>query len=142
MTHSRKKVLDMLAEGTINSVEAEGLLDQLNAGGTERHSDNGASASAAGNGVPTHLYIKTEPKGDALETEEPVDVRIPLVLARAGMKLGLLIPEILALSLENHGVGIDLNSLDQSNLEELVDSLSKSPMVIDTEQVNLRIYCK
>ena len=145
MNHSRKRVLDLLSKGAISSDEAERLLEQLDGHETERRPDEGSVAGMDRNGEPNYLCIKTEPKGEAAETEEPVEIRIPLVLVRAGMKLGWLIPEskreILSDSLDNHGIGIDLNSLDKSSLAEFVGALSKNPININTKYENVRIYC-
>lgn len=137
MNHSRKRVLDLLSTGAINSEEAERLLQQL---------DVSETAVSERTGEPKYLYIHTEPKGITDESDEAVEVRIPLVLVSAGMKLGWLIPESkrerLSDSLDNHGVGIDLNSLDKSSLKELVGVLSENPINIDTEHESVRIYCR
>ena len=86
MNEQRKDILDMLAEGKITAEEAEQLIAAL-----ERDQ------------APAATSLDVRPKGkakylrvvvDAVDNGEPsrVNVRVPLQLLRAGVRLAALIP--------------------------------------------------
>ena len=119
MSEDRVRILNMLAEGKITAEEADKLLDALSA----RTSVSGAEGGAAGVGaaesasritgdptpvleaLPKTLYVKVEsPEG------ENVDIKVPLSLVRAGLKLTSLIPS--------------------SAMDEINESLAKSDISI------------
>ena len=140
MNEQRKDILDMLAEGKITAEEAEQLIVAL-----ER--DQPASASA----------LDARPKGrakylrvvvDTLENGEPgrVNVRVPLQLLRAGVRLTSLIPpQALARAtaeMNNSGVPFDLTQLKPEQLEELVEHLDEVTVEVDQPDAKVRVFCE
>jgi hypothetical protein len=86
MNEQRKDILDMLAEGKINAAEAEQLIAAL-----ERDQPPPASGlEARPKGKAKYLRVVV----DAVDDGEPtrVNVRVPLQLLRAGVRLAALIP--------------------------------------------------
>lgn len=140
MNESRKEILDLLVEGKITAVEAEQLIAAL-----ERDQP------------PTTSSLDSRPKGkakylrvmvDALEEGEPakVNVRVPLQLLRAGVRLAALIPPQ-ALSkandeLNKSGVPFDLTQLKPEQLEALVDHLEEMTVEVDQPNAKVRVFCE
>jgi hypothetical protein len=140
MNEQRKDILDMLAEGKITAAEGEQLIAAL-----ER--DQPAAASSLG----------TPPKGkakylrlvvDTLEDGEPgrVNIRVPLQLLRAGVRLAALIPpQALGRAnaeLSKSGVPVDLTQLKPEQLEALVEHLDEVTMEVDQPDAKVRIFCE
>ncbi|MEU8242980.1 hypothetical protein AB0C07_32385 [Actinoplanes missouriensis] len=140
MTEQRRDILDMLAEGKITAEEAEQLIAAL-----ER------------NQPPVTAVAETRPKGtakylrvevDTNEGGEPgrVNVRVPLQLLRAGVRLAALIPPQ-ALTKANaeltkSGVPFDLTQLKPEQLEELIEHLDEVTVEVDQPDSKVRVFCE
>lgn len=75
-----------------------------------------------------------------------VNIRVPMQLLRAGVKLASLIP-LQARShvndaLREHGVQIDLTQIKPENLEEPVDQLSDLTVDVDESHNKVKIFCE
>ena len=140
MNEQRKDILDMLAEGKITAEEAERLIAAL-----ER--DQPAAASS----------LDVRPKGkakylrvvvDSIDKGEPerVNVRVPLQLLRAGVRLAALIPpQALGKAnteLNKSGIPFDLTQLKPEQLEELVEHLDEMTVEVDQRDTNVRVFCE
>jgi hypothetical protein len=143
MKDDRRSVLQMLAEGKINADEAERLLSALDRNGSPPPGQPGRSAGS--NQAPKYLRI-------SVDTDEPddgptkVNIRVPMALLRAGVRLSSLIPpaarDQLNAELAKNGVPFDLSQLKPENLEELVDQLNDLTVDVDQEKTKVRIYCE
>ena len=140
MNEQRKDILDMLAEGKITAEEAEQLIAAL-----ERDQPPAASS------------LDTRPKGkakylrvvvDNVENGEPgrVNVRVPLQLLRAGVRLAALIPpQALGQAnaeLSKSGVPFDLTQLKPEQLEALVEHLDEMTVEVDQPDAKVRVFCE
>jgi hypothetical protein len=151
MTEDRKRILGMLAEGKITAAEAETLLDALassaeggtsNAGvaaGTSGASSDWPTGPSATGGTPKFIYVKVTGK-------DTVDVKVPLSLLRAGLKLTSLIPpqamDQINESMGEHGMSFDFNNLKPEDLQEIIENLRE--MEIDVHSSNgdnVRVFC-
>jgi hypothetical protein len=139
MGEERNRILDLLAAGKITAEEAARLLDALASG----NSQTPAAEPAAKSGPsvpPKFIYVKVlSAKGDN------VNVKIPLALVRAGLKLTSLIPpqavDQINKSMAEHGMSMDLASLKPEDLEELIESLREMEISVDaTNGDNVRVY--
>ena len=84
MNAERKKILEMLANGKITAAEAEKLLSTLE----NKEIENKQLDTIANKSLPKYLFVKVDShKGDT------VNIRVPLKLIRAGIKLKSLLPE-------------------------------------------------
>src|SRR5580658_5241258 len=82
MNEDRRKILEMLASGKITADEAERLLAAM---------ENGPAAPTATPGrKPQFLRVQVEDEGRKGPVK--VNVRVPMQLLRAGVKLASLIP--------------------------------------------------
>ena len=140
MNEQRKDILDMLAEGKITAEEAEQLIAAL-----ERDQPPAASSlDARPKGKAKYLRVVV----DALENGEPgrVNVRVPLQLLRAGVRLAALIPpQALGQAnaeLNKSGVPFDLTQLKPEQLEALVEHLDEMTVEVDQPDAKVRVFCE
>ena len=138
MTENRKRVLEMLSDGRVSVDEAERLLLLID--------DEPESVRPVQQLVPTRSgpakYLRVTVDSD----DEHVNVRVPLALIKAGVKLHTLVPEQAAegitAALRNNGLNIDLHKLRADSLEELVDALSEMEIDVQDEDERVRVYCE
>jgi hypothetical protein len=135
----RQQILEMLASGKISVAEAEKLLNAT----------EGASPSATAvepvpspaKGKARYLRVVVSEEGS-----EKVDVRVPLQLIRAGIKLGSLIPKDLQGkiddSLHEKGMQFNLADMKPETVEELIDSLSEFSVNVDDGGDHVRVFCE
>ncbi|AHI01445.1 hypothetical protein GCM10010174_09510 [Kutzneria viridogrisea] len=140
MNEQRKDVLDMLAEGKITAAEAERLIAAL-----ERDQPAAPSSlEARPKGRAKYLRVVV----DTLEDGEPtrVNVRVPLQLLRAGVKLAALIPpralDKVNAELNESGLPFDLTQLKPEQLEEFVDQLDELTVEVDQADGTVRVFCE
>jgi hypothetical protein len=141
MNDDRRSILQMLAEGKINAEEAERLLAAL-----DRSEPSAAPPPAAAGGKAAPKYLRVAV--DTEETDGPtkVNIRVPMSLLRAGVRLTSLIPpqarDQVNAELSKNGVPFDISQLKPENLEDLVDQLSDLTVDVDQEKTKVRIYCE
>src|SRR5271167_123273 len=87
MNEVRKRVLAMLADGKITADEAERLLDAMGQSPAQRLS---APPVTGSNNPPK--YFRVEVNANDADGPAKVNVRIPMQLLRAGVRLSALIP--------------------------------------------------
>jgi polyhydroxyalkanoate synthesis regulator phasin len=131
MSEERKKILEMLATGKITADEAERLIAALE---TAESRERQSSAPQSPGGKPRYLRIVVD------DAEHKVNVRVPMKLIRAGIKLSALIPQQ-AVDLAKEESGIDLSQLNPENLDEIVENLNDFTVDIDGEE-KVRIFCE
>ncbi len=140
MTGNRRQVLDMLAQGKITVEEAERLLSLVD-------QPAGADAGATGNSearkpAPKYLRVVIQ-DGDGPESEH-VNIRVPMGLIRAGVRLASLLPSNATSKvnekLKEKGIGIDIGKIKAEDLENLVDSLSDLQVDVQGGKEKVRIY--
>lgn len=151
MNDERARILGMLAAGTITAQEAEHLLDALQAA-PEPGQAGSAATDAAGAGStggeptgprknPKYMYVKVR------STEgDNVDVKVPLSLARAGLKLTSLIPPLAMAEIDKHmgeqGFNIDFTNLKPDDIDELIEGLTEMEVNVDSKNGdNVRVFC-
>ncbi|WJR78629.1 hypothetical protein [Bradyrhizobium sp. NP1] len=145
MTENRRSILQMLSENKITLDQADRLIAALDQG----HADAPQSSDprAAGYGRPRSKYLRV-----VVDTDEDdggptkVNVRVPMQLLRAGVRLASIIPpqardKVNAAMAEN-GVPFDINALKPENLEELVEQLNDLTVDVDQERTKVRIFCE
>ena len=137
MSDDRTRILNMLAEGKITADEAARLLDALgSAPGGER------GAASALKETPRFMCVQIR------DEEDRVDVRLPLALIRAGMKIKNLLPEHasdqIQAKMNAHGVRFDLDDLNDKNIDDLIEALTQMSVDVSaaggTEKV--RVFCE
>jgi hypothetical protein len=142
MNENRRSILEMLAAGKITADEAERLMSALDRAGNGRE-------SASPDAKPKAKYLRVVVQAaDAHAGDGPtkVNVRVPMQLLRAGVKLASLIPvqarDQVNSAMRQHGVSFDLNQLKPENLEELIDQLNDLTVDVDNRDAQVRVFCE
>jgi hypothetical protein len=145
MNENRMKILNMLAQGQITADEAERLIAALETG-SSTGSAAGAAESAPPKAKPKYLRVvatDTKQNGDPVN----VNVRVPLGMLRAGVKLTGLIPkqarDRVNAAMQRDGVPFDLNQITAENLEDVIVQLDELTVdVDDMGKTKVRVYCE
>jgi len=160
MNENRRQILEMLAAGKITADEAERLIAALEPDSTvsspaytqtgPRSNGNGSQDS----NVKAHAkYLRVLVEADesmtGMKGPTTVNVRVPMKLLRAGVRLASLIPaqahEQLDEALSRHGVPLTLSQIKPENLEELIDHLEDLTVDVDGNHGNatkVRVFCE
>jgi len=142
MNENRRQILEMLAGGKISADEAERLLVALDPDTTQaagRTASNAGNSSQPGAARTRAKYLRVLVEADeemtGLKGPTTVNVRVPLQLLRAGVRLAALIPQQahnqLDQALSSHGVPLTLSQIKPENLEELIDHLEDLTVDVD-----------
>ena len=143
MSEQRRQILQMLAEGKITADEAERLIDALE----RQQPESPPGAAPRPKSRPKYLRVVVnsadDPGGDG---PFRINIRIPLQLLRAGVRLTSLIPPQaltkVNAELDKSGVPIDLTELKPQHLEELIDQLDEVTINIDDPDMKLQVFCE
>jgi len=141
MNDDRRSILQMLAQGQITADEAERLLAAL-----DRTEPSAAPPPAAPGTKVTPKYLRVAV--DTEETDGPtkVNIRVPMSLLRAGVRLTSLIPpqarDQVNAELAKNGVLFDISQVKPENLEDLIDQLNDLSVDVDQEKTKVRIFCE
>ncbi|MEV5886991.1 hypothetical protein AB0L74_30710 [Streptomyces sp. NPDC052020] len=145
MNEQRRQVLRMLSEGKITAEEAERLIDALD----REQSEPPPGAAPRPKTRPKYLRVVVDAADGSSaggDGASRVNIRIPLQLLRAGVRLAsLLPPRALAKvneELNRSGVPIDLGELKPQHLEDLVDHLDEVTVDVDDPEAKVRVYCE
>ena len=149
MNENRRQILQMLAEGKISADEAERLISAVEEPSATKSSEVGGRS--AGKDRPKYLRVQVDSEdGGGHEGPTKVNVRVPMQLLRAGVRLAGLLPAQ-ALHRANHamheqGIPIDLTQIKPENLEELVEHLNDLTVDVDQKDANtkvkVRVFCE
>jgi hypothetical protein len=149
MSEHRRQILQMLAEGKINADEAERLIAALEQPSAAAPSDN--ATTSAGKPRPKYLRVQVDSEEDGgHDGPTKVNVRVPMQLLRAGVRLAGLVPaqalEKANQELKHKGIGLDLTQIKPENLEELVEHLSDLTVDVDANdpqsKVKVKVFCE
>jgi Fe-S-cluster formation regulator IscX/YfhJ len=143
MNENRRQILDMLAEGKISVDEAERLLLLVDreSSGSQRPETDARSQS----GIPRYVRIVVQPVDDGDDdSENTVNIRVPMTMLRAGMQLPALLPEMAALginkALQEKGIDIDVTKLKAQDIERLLEALREFEVDVHTGDQRVLIY--
>ena len=145
MSEDRSRILDLLATGKITAEEAERLLDALD---VRKGAATAATESAVKGdpepliaALPKYLYVKV-----LAANGDNVNVKIPIVLVRSGLKLTSLIPPLamdkINDTMAEHGMSVDFNNFKPEDIDELVGALRETEVNVDAKNGDtVRVYC-
>jgi hypothetical protein len=138
MSEERRKILEMLQEGKISVDEAERLLSALSSPEVEEREISSEK------GKLKYLRILVEP-GPGSEEKERVNVRVPLKLIRAGLKLASFIPKHAQTkvneALQEKGIDFDFKKVTSEDLEDLISQLDDLTVEVEGKET-VRIFCE
>ncbi len=156
MNDDRKTILEMLAAGRITADEAERLLAALESSPANSATESSPPApgdAAARRAIkPKYLRVLVEADEHTIGFKggpTTVNVRVPMQLLRAGVRLAGLIPaqahDQVDRAFTQHGVPITLSQIKPENLEELIDHLGDLTVDVDGKDENktrVRVFCE
>jgi len=141
VNEQRRQVLEMLAAGRITAEEADRLIAALD--------QPAPTATATEQPKPKAKYLRVVVESsDQFGGEGPgkVNIRVPMQLLRAGVRLASLIPpQALAHAneaLRKQGIPFDLTQLRPQHIEELVDQLDDLTVHVDQPDVKVRVFAE
>ena len=143
MSENRRQILDMLATGKITADEAERLLAAV-----ERTPETliaGPAGATRRNDPIKYLRVVVDAV-DSHDGPTKVNVKVPIQLLRAGVKLTSVIPprartEVNA-ALAKEGIDVDIGKLTPESLEEIVEQLRDLTVDVDNERAKVRVFCE
>jgi hypothetical protein len=141
MNEQHRQILQMLAEGKITADEAGRLIDAL-----EREQPD-VPPGAAHDPKPRPKYLRVLMNDDSAgDGPTRINVRIPLKLLRAGVRLAALIPPQaltkINAELDKAGVPIDLTELKPQHLEEFIEALDDVTVDVDDPDTKIQVFCE
>jgi SHOCT-like domain len=153
MNDHRRQILEMLSAGKITADEAERLLAAVEREAPAPSSGNG-SQSPASKAKYLRVLVDSENGGNPYHGPIKVNIRVPMQLLRAGVRLAGLIPpqarEHVNEAMRERGIPFDLSQIKPDNLQELVDQLNDLTIDVDVdnkggfgqEKVKVRVFCE
>jgi len=158
MNENRRQILEMLAGGKITADEAERLLAALDPVTTASAAGASGASSSGGGAKPVAARLRPKYLRVLVEADESmtgnkglttVNVRVPMQLLRAGVRLAALIPQQahnqFDQALSSHGVPLTLSQIKPENLEELIDHLEDLTVDVDGKDGNktkVKVFCE
>ena len=145
MSDNKKRILEMLAQNKISADDAYRLLNAVDAGENE-----GAGAGrTAGTGMrekARYLRVTVLPTSDSAQGDvDRVNIRVPMSLIRAGIKLTSLIPpearDKVDGALREKGIDFDMRHLKPEDLEDIIEALSDLEVdVVSRKGEKVRVF--
>jgi SHOCT-like domain len=143
MNEQRRQILQMLAEGKITADQAERLIDALE----REQPESPPGVTPYPKPRPKYLRVVVS-SADNFGGDGPgrVNVRVPLQLLRAGVRLTSLIPPQALIQvnaeLNKSGVPIDLTQLKPQHIEELIEQLDDVTVDVDQPDAKVQVFCE
>lgn len=144
MNNDRRAVLQMLSDGKINADEAERLIGAMEGMGPVPRPFEGA-ALGHNKSPPKYLRVSVD-ANEPGEGPTKVNIRVPMALLRAGVRLTSLIPpaarDQVNAELAKNGMPFDIGQLKPENLEDLIAHLDDLTVDVDAHDAKVRIFCE
>ena len=139
MNENSRRVLEMLSEGKVSVDEAERLLSLVD----EEPEATTAVQPLSPPRTGAARYLRVTINSDE---DEHIDVRVPLALIKAGVKLHTLLPEKatkkIKKTMKKNDIDVDIHNLRTEDLEQLIDALSEIEVNIQDGDDKVRVYCE
>ena len=149
MNENRRQILEMLATGKITAEEAERLISALEDPPSTLHGTNDKDTQPKTKAKYLRVLVEADESMTGLKGQTSVNVRVPMQLLRAGVRLASLIPaqahQQLDEALSRHGVPLTLSQIKPENLEELIDHLEDLTVDVEGKEGNatkVRVFCE
>ena len=145
MSDNKKKILEMLAQNKINADDAYRLLSAIDGGEGRRESTTKAETSFKGKAKYLRVTVLPNPEKEKSGDYDRVNIRVPMSLIRAGIKLTSLIPsearDKVNLALHEKGIDFDARNMRPEDIEELIGALSDLEVdVISKSGESVRVF--
>ena len=128
MSENKKKLLEMLAQNKISADEAYRLLNVIESGESTRESTGKTTTAMKEKAKYLRVTVLPDAEHEHSGDVDRVNVRVPMSLIRAGIKLTSLIPpearDKVNGALRDKGIDFDVRNVKPEDLEELIEALS------------------
>jgi len=141
VTEARRQVLELLAAGKITADEADRLIGALQGG------ESGLTTAAPAKPAPKYLRVIVD-SNEKDDGPVHINVRVPLMLLRAGVRLASLIPSSAQAevnrALREQGINVDVSQIKPENINEIIDQLRDLTVDIDhkSDDVKIKIFAE
>ena len=139
-TSDTKRVLELLTLGKITVDEAEQLLAAL------RVAPPDAAESTAPRTAPRWMRITIDKTAHDGKPARTVSIRVPLALARSGVRLGAMFPFVFGPKLKEEfrrqGIDVDLSKIAPSDIEAAARDLGETTIDVDDGKAQIRVRCE
>jgi hypothetical protein len=141
MNSNQRRILEMLAEKKITVDEAERLMSLT-------HPETGAASTSVKEGKSNLKYLRiiVKPNPGYTGEQENVNIRIPMALLRAGIKLTSVIPpgvyDQMDSSLKEKGISFDWRNLDPEHLEEVLAAINDLEIEVQNGKQNVHFFAE
>ena len=128
MSENKKKILEMLAQNKISADEAYRLLNVIESGESTRGKTDKTATAMKEKAKYLRVTVLPDAEHEHSGNVDRVNVRVPMSLIRAGIKLTSLIPpearDKVHGALREKGIDFDVRNVKQEDIEELIEALS------------------
>ncbi|HET6411558.1 MAG TPA: hypothetical protein VFG53_05830 [Anaeromyxobacter sp.] len=139
MNSERLRILNLVAERKISADEAADLLEALGAPAADAPRADSSPRTA-----PKYLRVVVE--GGEASHGGRVNVRVPMSLLRAGVRLAALLPpgvhDQINKALHDKGVDLDVSKIKSENLEEIVEQMGELTVDVENGAEKVRVFCE
>jgi hypothetical protein len=137
MSDNKKKILEMLAQGKISADDAYRLLSALEGGEGRREAAGRTETGVKGKAKYLRVTVLPDPEKERSGNYDRVNIRVPMSLVRAGIKLTSLIPsearDKVNLALHEKGIDFDARNMKPEDIEELIGALGDLEVDVETK---------
>ena len=136
MSENQKKILEMLAQKKISVDDAHRLLGAIDS--EDKGQESTVKTESEVKTKAKYLRVTVLPNADHENAEnvDRVNVRVPMSLIRAGIKLTSLIPgdamNKVNDALRDKGINFDVRSIKTEDIEDLIDALGDLQVDVDS----------
>jgi len=145
MSDNKKRILEMLAKNKISADDAYRLLSAIDGGEGRRESAGKAETAVKGKAKYLRVTVLPNPESERSGSCDRVNIRVPMSLIRAGIKLTSLIPsearDKVNLALHEKGIDFDVRNMKPEDIEELIGALSDLEVdVVSSKGENVKVF--
>ena len=144
MTENKKKILEMLADKKISVDDAYRLLGVVDAG--ESGQESPPKTEPGPKSGYKYLRVTVLPNADHEDAAraDRINVRVPMSLIRAGIKLTSLIPheamDKMNTALHDKGINFDVRSVKSEDIEELIEALGDMEVDVESGREKIKVF--
>ena len=142
MSENQKKILEMLASNKISADEAYRLLNAIDNEEENKKEKNMTQDTIVKN-LPKYLRVTVLPK-EGSGSADRVNVRVPMSLIRAGIKLTSLIPgnamDKMNGALQEKGIDFDVRNIKSEDIEELIEALGDMEVDVESNGEKVKVF--
>ena len=145
MSENKKRILEMLAQNKISADDAYRLLSVIDTGESGRESAQKEKTTVKEKAKYLRVTVLPTPDNEQSGNVDRVNVRVPMSLVRAGIKLTSLIPpearDKVNGALREKGIDFDVRNLKPEDIEELIEALSDLEVdVVSSKGEKVRVF--